>query len=221
MIFFKKIWAFLRVPKIEEALKTIVHRDYRLASSKKRLARFIELSRQSSAILACGLLATIPNALLSCSKKPLETTPTSTPATAAQSPSVQVQKAEQPASSTTNATTSSKPDFDLTKMSATMIYSTIFDMLIMPEEYVEKVIKVKGWFETYTNPESGELFYAVVVPDATACCQQGLEFIWPGDHHYPADFPDPGQDITVTGRYKLVDKDGFAYNYLEATEVVF
>lgn len=179
------------------------------------------LARQSSAILACGLLATIPNALLSCSKKPLETTPTSTPATAVQSPSVQVQKAEQPASSTTNATTSSKPDFDLTKMSATMIYSTIFDMLIMPEEYVEKVIKVKGWFETYTNPESGELFYAVVVPDATACCQQGLEFIWPGDHHYPADFPDPGQDITVTGRYKLVDKDGFAYNYLEATEVVF
>lgn len=179
------------------------------------------LARQSSAILACGLLATIPNALLSCSKKPLETTPTSTPATAAQSPSVQVLKAEQPASSTTSATTSSKPDFDLTKMSATMIYSTIFDMLIMPEEYVEKVIKVKGWFETYTDPQTAELYYAVVVPDATACCQQGLEFIWPGDHHYPADFPDPGQDITVTGRYKLVDKDGFAYNYLEATEVVF
>lgn len=179
------------------------------------------LARQSSAILACGLLATIPNALLSCSKKPLETTPTSTPATATQSPSVQVQKAEQPASSTTSATTSSKPDFDLTKMSATMIYSTIFDMLIMPEEYVEKVIKVKGWFETYTDPQTAELYYAVVVPDATACCQQGLEFIWPGDHHFPADFPDPGQDITVTGRYKLVDKDGFAYNYLEASEVVF
>ena len=106
-------------------------------------------------------------------------------------------------------------------MSATMIYSTIFDMLIMPEDYVEKVIKVKGWFETYTNPETGELFYAVVVPDATACCQQGLEFIWPGDHHYPADFPNPGQDITVTGRYKLIDMDGFAYNYLEASEVEF
>ena len=167
------------------------------------------------------LILLLSFALISCSKKTIATSPVSTPAAAAQSPSVQVQKAEQPASSTTSATTSSKPDFDLTKMSATMIYSTIFDMLIMPEEYVEKVIKVKGWFETYTNPESGELFYAVVVPDATACCQQGLEFIWPGDHHYPADFPDPGQDITVTGRYKLVDKDGFAYNYLEATEVVF
>ena len=114
-----------------------------------------------------------------------------------------------------------KPDFDLTKMSATMIYSTIFDMLVMPEDYVEKVIKVKGWFETYTDPQTAELYYAVVVPDATACCQQGLEFIWPGDHHFPADFPNPGEDITVTGTYKLTDKDGFTYNYLEASKVEF
>ena len=191
MIFFKKIWAFRQL----------------------RCRR--ALARQSSAILACGLLATIPNALLSCSKKTIEASPNSTPtATQTQSP---VEKA----SPETKANTSSKPDFDLTKMSATMIYSTIFDMLIMPEDYVEKVIKVKGWFETYTNPETGELFYAVVVPDATACCQQGLEFIWPGDHHYPADFPTPGQNVTVTGRYKLIDMDGFAYNYLEASEVEF
>lgn len=189
MIFFKKIWAFRQL----------------------RCRR--ALARQSSAILACGLLATIPNALLSCSKKTIEASPSSTQ-TAAQTPVAK-------ASPETKADTSSKPDFDLTKMSATMIYSTIFDMLIMPEDYVEKIIKVKGWFETYTNPETGELFYAVVVPDATACCQQGLEFIWPGDHHYPADFPEPGQDITVTGRYKLIDMDGFAYNYLEASEVEF
>ena len=190
MIFFKKIWAFRQL----------------------RCRR--ALARQSSAILACGLLATIPNALLSCSKKTIAESSSSTPATVAQSPVAK-------ASPETKANTTTKPDFDLTKMSATMIYSTIFDMLIMPEDYVEKVIKVKGWFETYTNPETGELFYAVVVPDATACCQQGLEFIWPGDHHYPADFPEPGQDITVTGRYKLVDMDGFAYNYLEASEVEF
>lgn len=189
MSFFKKIWAFRQL----------------------RCRR--ALSRQSSAILACGLLLAIPNALLSCSKKQITNSQASTPAKAGDSPSVSVQPL------TDNTTT--KPDFDLTKMSATMIYSTIFDMLIMPEDYVEKVIKVKGWFETYTNPETGELFYAVVVPDATACCQQGLEFIWPGNHTYPADFPNPGQDITVTGTYKLIDKDGFTYNYLEASAVEF
>ena len=124
-------------------------------------------------------------------------------------------------SSTTATHDPSKIDLDLTKMSATMIYSTMFDMLVMPEDYVEKNIKVSGWFETYTDPQTAELYYAVVVPDATACCQQGLEFVWPGDHHFPADFPNPGEDITVTGRYKLLDKDGYTYNYLEATEVKF
>ena len=178
------------------------------------------LARQSSALLACGLLATIPNALLSCSKKTIENPQSSQPlaiTSTSASERTQVQEQVKPKSKSEKE----KVDLDLTKMSATMIYSTIFDMLTMPEEYVDKNIKLKGWFETYTNPETAEIFYAVVVPDATACCQQGLEFIWPGDHHYPADFPNPGQDVTVTGIYKLIDKDGFAYNYLEATKLEF
>ncbi len=114
-----------------------------------------------------------------------------------------------------------KIDLDLTKMSATMIYSTIFDMLVMAEDYIDKNIKVKGWFETYTDPQTAELYYAVVVPDATACCQQGLEFVWLGEHSYPADFPDTGADITVTGVYKLIENNGITYNYLEASKVEF
>jgi hypothetical protein len=128
----------------------------------------------------------------------------------------------QPVASTDSITVvSDKIDLDLTKMSATMIYSTMFDMLVMPEDYIEKNIKVKGWFETYTDPYSGELYYAVVVPDATACCQQGLEFVWPGDHKYPEDFPQAGADITVTGLYKLIENDGISYNYLEASKIEF
>ena len=123
--------------------------------------------------------------------------------------------------SQTTSRDSSKIDLDLTKMSATMIYSTMFDMLVMPEDYVEKNIKVAGWFETYTDPQNGELYYAVVVPDATACCQQGLEFVWLGEHTYPTDFPEVGQDITVTGVYKLIENDGITYNYLEASSVTF
>ena len=115
----------------------------------------------------------------------------------------------------------SKINLDLTKMSATMIYSTIFDMLIMPEDYIEKTIKLSGWFETYTDPQSGEMYYAVVVPDATACCQQGLEFVWPGDHKYPEDFPEIKQDITVIGIYKLIENDGITYNYLEVINLEF
>ena len=163
------------------------------------------LARQSSALLACGLLATIPNAFLSCKAKNTVVSETTV-----------VEPVE-----TSSTYDPSKVNLDLTKMSATMIYSTIFNMLIMPEDYINKTIKVTGWFETATNPQTGEIYYAVVVPDATACCQEGLEFVWPGEHSYPADFPEVGANITITGLYKVIETDGITYTYLEASSVEF
>ena len=183
MSFFKKIWAF---PWLRQGRA---------------------FARLGSAILAFALLATIPNAFISCKGK--STTNNSGLQAAAE------------AKSQTTVSRQSSADLDLTQMSATMIYSTMFDMLVMPEDYIEKNIKVSGWFETYTDPQTGELYYAVVVPDATACCQQGLEFVWKGEHKYPEDFPEIKQDITVTGIYKLIENDGITYNYLEASTVEF
>ena len=182
------------------------------------------LARYSSAILACGVLATIPNALLSCKAKDKIDNSGLQAAAAAKNtvePDNTVVECPPGRIETTTTPAPSKVDLDLTKMSATMIYSTIFDMLIMPEDYVEKIIKVKGRFETYMDTKSGELYYAVLVPDATACCQQGLEFVWKGNHTYPDDFPKPGQDITVTGIYKMIENDGVTYTYLEANSVEF
>ena len=182
------------------------------------------LARYSSAILACGVLATIPNALLSCkAKDKIDNSGLQAAAAAKNTVEPENTVVECPLGriETTTTPAPSKVNLDLTKMSATMIYSTIFDMLIMPEDYVEKIIKVKGWFETYMDTKSGELYYAVLVPDATACCQQGLEFVWKGNHTYPDDFPKPGQNITVTGIYKMIENDGISYNYLEVINLEF
>lgn len=196
----------------------LLFRAFRQLRCRRALARY------SSAILACGVLATIPNALLSCKAKDKIDNSGLQAAAAAKNtvePDNTVVECPPGRIETTTTPAPSKVDLDLTKMSATMIYSTIFDMLIMPEDYVEKIIKVKGWFETYTDPQTGEMYYAVVVPDATACCQQGLEFVWKGNHTYPDDFPKPGQDITVTGIYKMIENDGVTYTYLEANSVEF
>lgn len=113
-------------------------------------------------------------------------------------------------------------DLDLTQMSSTMIYSTVFDMLIMPDEYVDKKIKVKGNFEVFENADSNERYFAVLIPDATACCQQGIEFIWLGEHSYPQDFPEVGQEITVSGTYTITeDSQGISYVYLKVFEMIF
>ena len=107
------------------------------------------------------------------------------------------------------------PDIDLTKMSVTMIYSQIFNMLIMPEEYVDKIIKVRGAFEIYPNENNEIDFFTLTVMDATACCKEGIDFIWAGNHTYPDDYPEQGQEITITGSYKSFEnEDGVTRNYL-------
>lgn len=113
-------------------------------------------------------------------------------------------------------------DVDLSKMSATMVYSEVFNMIIMPEEYENKTLKIKGNFAVYVNKETEEKYYSVIIPDATACCQQGIEFVWVGNHQYPEEFPKIGQEITVTGIYKIIDlPNGLQYNFMQVTDLAF
>ncbi|MCR4954145.1 MAG: hypothetical protein K6A43_08740 [Treponema sp.] len=129
-------------------------------------------------------------------------------------------KADSKKSSGTQKSSIEKPDLDLTKMSATMIYAEVFNMLIEPENYIDKILKMKGNFQVFTNEQNTERYYAVVIQDATACCQQGIEFIWAGDHAYPQDYPKIGQEITVTGSYKVAyTQDDLEYHFLLADRV--
>lgn len=121
-----------------------------------------------------------------------------------------------------NDKSTGKIDVDLTKMSSTMIYSYIFDMLMDAESYKEKTIKVKGFFQVFVNDNSDDMYYAIIIPDAAACCQQGIEFIWAGEHEYPDDYPQLGQEITVTGKYKIfITKEGIQYSYLQVNQMDF
>ena len=56
-----------------------------------------------------------------------------------------------------------------------MVYSEVYDMMYDPDKYMGKTVKMSGWAAVYQDGE-GKLYYACVVPDATACCSQGLEF---------------------------------------------
>ena len=53
----------------------------------------------------------------------------------------------------TNGSGSEKVDFDLSKMNSNMVYAQVFDMLISPETYENKTIKMKGAFEIYDASE--------------------------------------------------------------------
>lgn len=109
----------------------------------------------------------------------------------------------------------SKIDYDLTNMSSTMIYAEVFNMLIEPEKYENKRVKMKGFFTIYNEGSKDEV-YSVIVPDATACCQQGIEFFYDFKDNKPV----ANSEITVTGIFNVhMLSDGISYNYIKAEKI--
>ena len=111
---------------------------------------------------------------------------------------------EAPASAPTQAKSSvaapsTDVDVDLTALSSTMVYSEVLNMLQSPDEYMGKSVRMSGSFAVAEGED--RMYYACIIRDATACCSNGIEFIWDGEHSYPEDYPKSGSDITVVGEF--------------------
>ena len=115
-------------------------------------------------------------------------------------------------------TDSTKIDVDLTSMDSTMVYSTVYQMLADGPSYVDQVIKMDGTYYSSTDPDTGQIYHFVIIQDATACCQQGMEFIWDdGSHVYPDDYPADETRVSVIGTfetYKDNPDDQYQYCHL-------
>lgn len=118
----------------------------------------------------------------------------------------------------TETTTEAKSvDLDLTELSSTLIYSEVYNMLITPDDYKGKIIKMKGLFNQYTDEQTGKIYNAVIIPDATACCQQGLEFEL-SDKTNP-NF-EQGAEITVVGTFDTYSEGELLYCYLKNAKII-
>ena len=106
-------------------------------------------------------------------------------------------------------------DYDLTKMSSTMIYSTVSNMMLYPDVYQGKMVRLEGNFSVYHDVSANRYLFAAIVPDATACCQQGIEFVLDGDYKYPDDYPEEGQSIIIQGTFNTYNEYGFNYAQLQ------
>lgn len=118
----------------------------------------------------------------------------------------------------TETTTEAKSvDLDLTQLSSTLIYSEVYNMLITPDDYKGKIIKMKGLFNQYTDEQTGKTYNAVIIPDATACCQQGLEFEL-SDKTNP-NF-EQGTEITVVGIFDTYSEGELLYCHLKNAKII-
>ncbi|MBR4456516.1 MAG: hypothetical protein IKS32_09870 [Solobacterium sp.] len=102
-------------------------------------------------------------------------------------------------------------DVDLTVLSATMVYSEVYNMLTQPDSYLGRSVRMHGQYTEHHNEMTGKTYYACIILDATACCAQGMEFILTENYVYPQDYPKEGDMVTVAGIYDRYEEDGFPY----------
>ena len=105
-------------------------------------------------------------------------------------------------------------DVDLTRLSSTMVYSEVYNMMNAPGDYIGKTIKMTGQFVYYENPDTKAQYFTCIIGDAMACCSQGLEFVMEGDLAYPDDYLELGADITVIGAFQSYEENGMTWYHL-------
>ncbi len=92
---------------------------------------------------------------------------------------------------------------DLTILDEDMVYAMVYQMMINPDDFRGKTIKMYGSFTSYYYEPNDKYYFAVLIEDALACCSSGIEFVWDdGSHIFPDEYPEEGQQVIVTGIYQ-------------------
>ena len=112
-------------------------------------------------------------------------------------------------------------DYDLTQMSSDMVYATVYQMMVTPEEYEGKTFRIDGnFYATYYEATKKYYFYCVI-QDATACCAQGMEFVWEdGSHIYPDEYPEDNAEIVVEGTFETYKEEGNQNLYCRLSDAI-
>jgi len=105
---------------------------------------------------------------------------------------------------------------DLTEMSSKMVYGAVFDIMNNPDNYLGQTMKIDGVYAPSYYGVTDQTYHYVVIADALACCQQGIEFICEGGGDYPAE----GDAIEIVGVFGKYEELGETYYYLLTDGVV-
>ena len=114
-------------------------------------------------------------------------------------------------------------DVDLTKLSSSMVYAEVFNMMVQPQDYVGKQVKMAGtlqrsqMYKEDGTEDPGKYSYACIIKDALACCSQGIQFISAGQLTYPED----DTEILVIGRFETYEENGYTYCYLADAQMAY
>ena len=113
-----------------------------------------------------------------------------------------------------------KVDIDLTTMSSTMVYSEVYNMMSNPDNYVGKIVKMKGTSGYFVDETKNMYYFACVIQDATACCSQGIEYELNKNYKIPVDYPEMDSEVTVVGRFETYIEGDYKYLTLKNSNLL-
>ena len=162
-------------------------------------------------------------ALTGCGQNETLDTTANTLATAAPTQTVQIVQTESPTAAPVfseeteaPAAESSVAEIDLTNMSATMVYSYVFNMFSAPDAFIGQRFKIQGIYDEWLWEEANQTYHYVIIADATACCAQGLEFVLTDES---AAYPQPGDEIEISGVFSTYEEEGNLYIQIVADSI--
>ena len=102
-------------------------------------------------------------------------------------------------------------DIDLTVLSSTMVYSQVFQMIVSPDDFMGKTIKIGGICTCYHSSVANKDYYSCYVQDAAACCSQGIAFTLNDSYSFPDEYPINNEEITLIGVFGTYQEGKYFY----------
>jgi len=110
-------------------------------------------------------------------------------------------------------------DVDLTVLSETVLSAELMNIIVNSDDYIGKTIRVAGtYFYIFYEP-TGQIYHYVITKQGDACCQEGLEFIWNGEHVFPDDYPATGTPIELIGVFSRDESESIRFFYLATDDI--
>ena len=108
---------------------------------------------------------------------------------------------------------------DFTRLSGIMRTATFHVIMMNPDDYIGKTIRVNGSYLYMFDDATGLYYHFVMGGGGDNCCGMGFEIRLSGDFVFPDDYPDINAMIDVTGVLNEYEELGRLYLYLAIDDI--
>lgn len=104
-------------------------------------------------------------------------------------------------------------------MNSDMVYATVYQMMVEPEQYEGKTIRIDGIYYISKDEATGNTYHFCVIKDVLACCAQGLEFVRKNEEELSdEDYPEQETEIIVQGTFETYKEPNDETLYCRITD---